>query len=98
MPTAKTKNAVYAVILPSAGAGFAKALSITLFTSGENHIMRRPAIAASARPFFVAEASAACPAALCLTLNAIALQAMETTISASPASMNESDLPAGLNR
>ena len=82
--------------MPAAGAGLAKALSITLLTSGENHIIRRPATAASARPRPVLDDWPPSWAPDDFALNAIALQTMETTMSARPATMSPSGLPAGL--
>ena len=70
--------------MPFPGAGFAKPMSTTRLTSGENQLMRRPAQMARASPFFTVEESAALPAAFCFDLNASALQTIDATMIASP--------------
>ena len=88
-PSVNTKNAAYGVILPPAGAGLAKPMSTTRFTSGENQLMRRPAQTARRSPFLTLDESDAPSAAFCFALNASALQTMDATMIARPVQISQ---------
>ena len=82
--------------MPAAGIASVKLLSITLLTSGENHIINSPAMIAKTSPLRVDdEDDVEVEATDCLTLKASALQTIEITMRTRPAAIVANGFPFG---